>query len=87
MFLKNKNIIFKIRRSKVTDYAALNLAKLLLQQPGLLSMQGGLNFAHRQDISHVFRVAPSLYFFDSGLILHVLQKYSFFLLNMQAAFV
>ena len=25
MFLKNKNIIFKIRRSKVTDYAALRL--------------------------------------------------------------
>ena len=24
MFLKNKNFIFKIRRSKVTDYAALN---------------------------------------------------------------
>ena len=24
MFLKNKNIISKIRRSKVTDYAALN---------------------------------------------------------------
>ena len=24
MFLKSKNIIFKIRRSKVTDYAALN---------------------------------------------------------------
>ena len=23
MFLKNKNIIFKVRRSKVTDYAAL----------------------------------------------------------------
>ena len=23
-FLKNKNIIFKIRRSKVTEYAALN---------------------------------------------------------------
>ena len=23
MFLKNKNLIFKIRRSKVTDYAAL----------------------------------------------------------------
>ena len=37
MFLKNKNIIFKIRRSKVTDYAALNqcisrfLQKLLSQ--------------------------------------------------------
>ena len=27
MFLKNKNIIFKIRRSKVTDYAALSLKK------------------------------------------------------------
>ena len=25
VFLKNKNIIFKIRRSKVTDYAALNV--------------------------------------------------------------
>ena len=24
MFLKNKNIIFRIRRSKVTDYAALS---------------------------------------------------------------
>ena len=24
MFLKNKNNIFKIRRSKVTDYVALN---------------------------------------------------------------
>ena len=24
MFLKNKNIIFKIRRSKITDYAALS---------------------------------------------------------------
>ena len=25
VFLKNKNIIFKIRRSKVTDYAALSI--------------------------------------------------------------
>ena len=31
VFLKNKNIIFKIRRSKVTDYAALKLNEL----PGL----------------------------------------------------
>ena len=30
MFLKNKNTIFKIRRSKVTDYAALNVAGLKL---------------------------------------------------------
>ena len=27
MFLKNRNIIFKIRRSKVTDYAALKQLK------------------------------------------------------------
>ena len=27
VFLKNKNIIFKIRRSKVTDYAALMLSE------------------------------------------------------------
>ena len=27
MFLKNKNIIFKIRRSKITDYAALSKNK------------------------------------------------------------
>ena len=27
VFLKNKNIIFKIRRSKVTEYAALNTTK------------------------------------------------------------
>ena len=29
MFLKNKNIIFKIRRSKVTDYAALRMKRVL----------------------------------------------------------
>ena len=29
VFLKNKNIIFKIRRSKVTDYAALTLFILI----------------------------------------------------------
>ena len=29
VFLKNKNIIFKTRRSKVTDYAALNGACLV----------------------------------------------------------
>ena len=29
MFLKNKNFIFKIRRSKVTDYAALTIKALL----------------------------------------------------------
>ena len=29
MFLRNKNIIFKIRRSKVTDYAALTLGETI----------------------------------------------------------
>ena len=35
MFLKNKNIIFKMRRSKVTDYAALRvkLAPLYMFKP------------------------------------------------------
>ena len=28
MFLKNKNIVFKIRRSKVTDYAALSIQNI-----------------------------------------------------------
>ena len=32
MFLKNKNIIFKIRRSKVTDYAALNVCKISVKK-------------------------------------------------------
>ena len=39
MFLKNKNIIFKIRRSEVTDYAALNLlqcCRSAIQLIGLL---------------------------------------------------
>ena len=31
MFLKNKNIIFKIRRSKVTEYAALKVYIVLAQ--------------------------------------------------------
>ena len=30
MFLKNKNIIFKIRRSKVTDYAALKTKMIII---------------------------------------------------------
>ena len=30
MFLKNKNIIFKTRRSKVTDYAALRVFYVVL---------------------------------------------------------
>ena len=39
MFLKNKNIIFKIRRSKVTDYAALNIMfKLLLESKYLTEL-------------------------------------------------
>ena len=29
VFLKNKNIIFEIRRSKVTGYAALNKNKIM----------------------------------------------------------
>ena len=32
MFLKNKNIIFKIRRLKVADYAALNINLLIFMK-------------------------------------------------------
>ena len=32
MFLKNKNIIFKIRRSKVTDYAALRTEHIIVSK-------------------------------------------------------
>ena len=32
VFLKNKNIIFKIRRPKVTDYAALNISRTVRRQ-------------------------------------------------------
>ena len=32
MFLKNKNNIFKIRRSKVTDYAALILRRAIKEE-------------------------------------------------------
>ena len=43
MFLKNKNVIFKIRRSKVTDYAALialfnvGLVNVFYQSPLILT--------------------------------------------------
>ena len=38
MFLKNKNIIFKIRISKVTDYAALNNPTPNFKYPILVSI-------------------------------------------------
>ena len=38
MFLKNKNIIFKIRRSKVADYAALNKLRKRDKMRGLPSI-------------------------------------------------
>ena len=33
MFLKNKNIILKIRTSKVTDYAALRFEQVVVVEP------------------------------------------------------
>ena len=45
MFLKNKNIIFKIRRPKVTDYAALTIlrpTKIQLRQDIPLYIYGGV---------------------------------------------
>ena len=43
------------------------------------ALQGGLDFAHRQEISVCICTHPRLYFFDHGLFL--LQKYSSFLLK------
>ena len=40
MFLKNKNIIFKIRRSKVTDYAALIELSLTAKAATLIFISG-----------------------------------------------
>ena len=37
MFLKNKNIIFKIRRSKVTEYAALSIFIVFLKNRNFIS--------------------------------------------------
>ena len=41
MFLKNKNIILKIRRSKVTDYAALNVQYVLAFREKRLAGENG----------------------------------------------
>ena len=44
MFLKNKNIIFKTRRSKVTDYAALRIICTDYTETKLLELRSvGLN--------------------------------------------
>ena len=81
MFLKNKNIIFEIRRSKVTDYAALRteqywplqviqLSEILIERP----LPG--KFAHLNQLSirsfdcMVLRSfhTPSRYDFRSNVI-------------------
>ena len=43
MFLKNKNIIFKIRRSKVTDDAALTIRRHCNSGPGFKFIKGNQN--------------------------------------------
>ena len=40
MFLKNKNIIFKIRRLKVTDYAALRNEFKFSNVHGIMNTSG-----------------------------------------------
>ena len=54
MFLKNRNIISKMNRSKVTDYAALNINVLLIK----VSITNG-----RKLILHYIGVLP---FFHGG---------------------
>ena len=43
MFLKNKNIIFKTRRSKATDYAALRIEKFFFCVSLRYEMSGKLH--------------------------------------------
>ena len=54
MFLKNKNIIFKITRSKVTDYAALTFFS---ENTGLIELQFHIKYLldklYRYDINFV----------------------------------
>ena len=61
VFLKNRNISSKIKRSKVTDYAALTLLNLIAQwlvrpQPNLIETATGGHVEHRmgfnQQTSH-----------------------------------
>ena len=47
MFLKNENIIFKIRRSKVTDYAALIICVIIF-----LSISLNMCFGCSKEPSH-----------------------------------
>ena len=56
MSLKNKNINFKIRRSKVTDYAALSL--LSLQRRG--NQHCRLNGVAVDDAVLLQKIAPDL---------------------------
>ena len=44
MFLKSKNIIFKIRRSKVTDYAALTFSQQRMLRLTCASVQSRLSY-------------------------------------------
>ena len=59
MFLKNKNIIFKIRRSKVPDYAALKLELKGLVKPETASSTRSTLHLSRLDIS--FRCTEELF--------------------------
>ena len=55
MFLKNKNIIFKIKRSKVTDYAAL---KVFIQYVQLLILQYTLTDNNNQYVASALEDNP-----------------------------
>ena len=56
MFLKNKNIIFKIRRSKVTDYAAL-IKNITLNDRNKL-LDGNKIYSEWKEVWILIRVDP-----------------------------
>ena len=54
MFLKNKNIIFKIKRSKVTDYAALTYMRKVIHSRTADGTQVKARFFLLVDLREVF---------------------------------
>ena len=65
MFLKNKNIIFKIRRPKVTDYAALIETKVTCSGGFVLLLLSIITFVYNNNtdgLNHFFNLHIHLFY-------------------------
>ena len=74
MFLKNKNIIFKIRKSKVTDYAALTTPyRLVSALAGLIDQECNDNDWHTISLNNIPRsLVPFCNFISAKQLCHTL---------------